>query len=437
MGTEAARMASIRKLDSGRWNVQVYLGRHPETRKHRFESKTFALRKEAEDWARGLETQRDQGVYRPSVTKLTFADYLRDKWLPLYSTQVRSTYTIEKVLGKWIMSPQPETPFLGRIQLRKLTVSDFDRLYAAMADERKHGMQRRGIEHLHGILKRALKSAVRKGELPRNPADFATLPKPNVRATITTEADEDEMGPVGYLSREQAMRFLAVAKQDRLSALWHLLLDGGLRPGEAFALQWRHVDFERGIVKVRGTLSRVRGELRRAEGQGWAITKPKTESSRGDVPLSLMTMNELRKWKAQQNKERLQVGAEWQDHGFVFTTELGSPLGNNTGRRWNRLIAAADKDGDLGTWGPVPKKPRSGPMPEREFTPKYSLYVLRHSCATLALLDGVDLLQVSRRLRHKNLGITARFYGHMKAEHTTQAAESFNRLAISVSSARA
>jgi integrase len=53
------------------------------------------------------------------------------------------------------------------------------------------------------------------------------------------------------------------------------------------------------------------------------------------------------------------------------------------------------------------------------------MYLLRHTCATLALLYGADLLQVSRQLRHKNVAITASFYGRMKAEHTTQAAESF------------
>lgn len=56
-----------------------------------------------------------------------------------------------------------------------------------------------------------------------------------------------------------------------------------------------------------------------------------------------------------------------------------------------------------------------------------------HVCATLALLDSVDLLQVSRRLGHTDLAFAARMYGHLKAEHTTQAAESFNRLAASVS----
>jgi hypothetical protein len=173
---------------TGRWYAQIYLGRHPETGKHRFISKTFARQKEAQAWARSLESQRDEGLYRPTTTKVTLATYLRDTWLPLYRTQVRSTYNIEKTLGKWVLRPQPNTPFLERIALRKLTVSDFDKLYAAMEE---HGMGERGIAHLHGLLKRALKAAVRKGELPRNPAEFATLPKPEVQAEIVDTDDDD------------------------------------------------------------------------------------------------------------------------------------------------------------------------------------------------------------------------------------------------------
>lgn len=134
-----------------------------------------------------------------------------------------------------------------------------------------------------------------------------------------------------------------------------------------------------------------------------------------------------------QAEEWLRIGPEWQDHGFVFTTEFGNPIGNNMGRISTCLMASADdKKGDLGTWGPDPVKPKSGPTPERIFTPRFVPYVLRHTCATLLLLDGVDLLTVSRRLRHKNIGITAQFYGHVKAEHTTQGADSFDRLYASV-----
>ena len=422
-------MATIRKVKrTGNWEAQVYRGRNPVTGKAQFETKTCTTQKEAKEWATKLESQRNEGQLAPTVSKVSFADYLRDSWLPSYRTQVRSTYTIEKALGKWIFTPQDDTPFLGRLSLRKLAVADFDKLYVAMAAK---GMRARGIAHLHGLLKRALKFAVKKGELSRNPAEFATLPKPNVNADITTTDDENLGGPVEFLTKEQAARFLRAVKSDRQSALWHVLLDGGLRPGEAFALKWSHVDWKRSMVKVRATLVR-HGVKQAPTDQGWKLTRPKTESSIGDVPLSVATMQELGRWKKTQAEERLRVGPEWQDHGFVFTTEFGSPLGNNMGRAWERVLAAADGGrGDLGRWEERERKSR-GPAPQRSFTPRFCMYVLRHTCATLALLDGVDLLTVSRRLRHKNITITASFYGHVKAEHSTAVAESFQRLVASV-----
>jgi integrase len=416
-------------LANGRWRIQVYLGRDATTGKPRLECKTFDRKKEAEAWARQVEGKRDEGTYRPTDPKLTLAEFLTATWLPVARTQVRSTYNLEKTLGKWVLRERKDTPFLGGMTLRKLTDNHFDRLYTAMAAQ---GMGTRGIAYLHGILRKALKFARKKKLLTLNPTDDATLPKTAVQAEITTEHDEEE-GEVQYLNQEQAGRFLAVAKADRWSALWHLLLDAGLRPGEAFALQWRHVDFEQRLVKVRGTLTRIGVTKKNAGGKGWKIMPPKTKASIGEVPISATTIAELRRWKAQQAEERLKLGPEWQDHGFVFTTEFGSPLGNNLGRAWTRILAAADAGkGDLGTWGPDPVKPKSGPTPERTFTPRFVPYVLRHTCATLLLLDDMDLLSVSRRLRHKNITITARFYGHVQAKHTTKAADSFDRLAASV-----
>jgi integrase len=54
-------------------------------------------------------------------------------------------------------------------------------------------------------------------------------------------------------------------------------------------------------------------------------------------------MRELRAWKVQQSKDRLALGPEWQDHGFVFTTEVGSPLdGSNLYRTpFRNLMARA------------------------------------------------------------------------------------------------
>jgi integrase len=412
------------------WAVQIFVGKDPATGKPRNTSKRFDTQKEAKEYATKIEGLKNHGLYRPTLSRATFADYLSKTWLPTYGTRVRSTYNTEKTLGKWILRPQRETPFLGGIPLRKLTVADFDRLYVAMAET--HGIRRRGIEYLHGLLKRALKFAVKKGELPRNPADDATIPNPDVRAEVTPE-DFEQDGPVRYLSREQAARFLVAAKQHRWSALWHLLLDAGLRPGEAFALKWAQVDDDAKLVHVGATLARA--GLDKTQ-QKWKLTKPKTRRSDRRVPVSDATVAELRRWRKRQIEDRLLLGPEWQEHGFVFTTQWGTPLGYKTALEWGRVLRAADGGrGDLGTWGPEaveePRKP--GRKPQRSFKPKFPLYILRHTSATLALLDGVDLLQVSRRLGHTDMAFTARMYGHMEAKHTTKAAESFDRLVSSVS----
>jgi integrase len=428
-------VATIRQYQTKkgtRWEALIYLGRHPDTGRSRFTSQAFSREKEAKAWATEQEGQRNKGILGPTtVAKQPLSLYLTETWLPTYRTQVRSTYNTEKTLGKWILRPRPDTPFLGKVAIDKLEVTSFDRLYVAMAAQ---GIGTRGISHLHGILVKAFNDAVKKNLLARNPAKGATIPRAESQSEIKDEHDEEE-AEVEYLSPEQTMGFLKVAKADRLSALWHVLLDGGLRPGEAYALLWRNVDVEQRLVKVRATLTRV-GVKKEVGGDGWKRTKPKTKSSIRAVPLSQATIAELRRWKRRQAEERLLAGPEWQDHDFVFTTEVGSPLGNNVGRAWVRLLAAADGGkGDLGTWGPEPKKPRSGPTPQRKFTPRFVQYVLRHTCATLALLDGIDLLTVSRRLGHKNTGITSTFYGHVAAEHSGACADSFERLAAMVGSA--
>lgn len=193
------------------------------------------------------------------------------------------------------------------------------------------------------------------------------------------------------------------ARQDRYSALWHVLLLGGLRPGEALGLKWKDVDMEAGAVRVVRNLVRIPGV------EGWQLELPKTKNSRRTVPLPAVAMRELKAWKVQQTRDRLQVGPEWQEHGFVFTTQLGTPL-HGARRTFARVMEAAK----LGEWGPEPqRKSRSGPLPKRPFKSAFRMYDLRHTCATLLLLAGVPLKVVSERLGHASIMQTADTYSHV------------------------
>ncbi|MGH7548539.1 MAG: site-specific integrase, partial [Gemmatimonadales bacterium] len=224
--------------------------------------------------------------------------------------------------------------------------------------------------------------------------------------------DDDDESRAQALTQEQAARFLAAARADRYAALWHVLLLGGLRPGEAFGLTWANVTA--GIVRVRHSLTRIRGVA------GWQLTPPKTRRGRRDVPLPDVAVRELRRWKAHQAQERLALGADYQDHGFVFTVPCGPPLiaSNLYDVSFRRVMAAANGpegvDGDLGTWGPAPTKPRSGPTPRRVFYPKFRVYDLRHTCATMLLAGGIPVQVVSERLGHKDVTTTMNVYQHVQ-----------------------
>lgn len=400
-----------------RWDAQVYVGRHPTTQKHQFLSQSFRRKADADAWITEQEGLKHKGM-RPATTTETVAEYL-EGWLLVHAEQVR-TVTIHSYRGavrRWVLKPGLGVPLIGAIPLRKLSVEALDLLYRHLAQRGIH----RELQYLHGVLKRGLKDAVKKGILSRNPAEYATLPK---RDHQGEEVQEDAI--VGALTRKQADAFLQAAREDRLSAFWHTQLTGGLRPGETCALKWEHVDFEKGEVHVRHTLTRG-GVDRKDHAGGWKLTQPKTPKSRRTVPLPEITMRELKKWKARQAEERLALGAEWQDHGgFVFTSEVGSPL-DLTNLHRGSFRRVTERAG-LGIYGEQPKKPRSGPTPNRRFIPSFRIYDLRHTCASLLLMDGEDLLVVSRRLGHSTIKLTADTYAHVSLERSEAAAARFDKM---------
>jgi integrase len=344
---------------------------------------------------------------RPSTTRETLAEYL-GRWLPVHATQVRPStlYSYQAAL-KWVLAPPPGAPPIGSIRLSKLTVAAFDSLYAYMDAQ---GIQRTA-QYLHGIVRRALKDAVKKGVISKNPTDFATVPR--------RQRTGEEVVVVRAMEKAQAERFLNAAREEeRYSALWHVLLLGALRPCEAFGLKWSDVDFDVGTVHVTRNLSRT-GVDREKHPDGWVLTPPKTRRSRRTIPLPPVAMKELRKWRALQKWERQTCQGEYRDRGFVFTADLnsrtnkaGSPMDlSNLAAPFRRVMEKAG----LGEYSSEPEKPagQPGPKKNRSFKPAFRIYDLRHTGASLLLLAGVPLKVVSERLGHSTIVLTADTYGHL------------------------
>lgn len=271
-------------------------------------------------------------------------------------------------------------PALGRLPIGKLAPDHLTPFYRSQLAA---GLSPRSVQFSHAVLRMALEQGVRRGVLPRNVAklvDAPRVPRKNVRS----------------LDIEQARDLRAVTANDRLSALYTLVLCTGLRRGEVLGLGWDELDLDAGLLSIRYTLSKTAG--------GWERTEPKTQSSRRVVRLPEVAVDELRQHRTKQRLERLQAGPSWIESGLVFTSSVGTPIdGSNLLRAFKAQLKAAG-------------------LPDLRF------HDLRHSAATFMLVLGVQPKVVSEMLGHSRVGVTLDTYSHVLPHLQEEAAAKMNRL---------
>jgi integrase len=240
---------------------------------------------------------------------------------------------------------------------------------------RGKGLAESTVRSAYTILRAILDTAVRDGALARNPA---AVKRPKVTAKESA-----------FLTPEQVRALLEAAKTSRYASLFSLLVNTGLRRGEALALRWSDIDFEDKLLRVRGTLARVDGDL--------IVTSTKTAKSKRSIPVSDGTDRLFKDIRKQQVRDQLKAGSQWHQSGYVFTTEDGRPCDPRNALR--ALKSAATKTGMTGV----------------------GLHTLRHSAATAMLTNGVPLKVVSEILGHASIVITADIYGHVSPDVSREA----------------
>lgn len=403
---------------SVRWDVQQVLTSEPDAegrRKRRVRKRTFKTKREAQSWATRIDGKELDGVRFTAEgrdrAKQSLSTYL-EEWLDGHENQVRARtiHEYRSICRRYVQAPPSGAPPLGLMRLRELRKADFERLYSWMVKDR--GLAARTVQHAHRVLRQALEDAV-PDVLPGNPTNKVKVPQ----ASATPEGEAPK-GRDRAMSQSQARAFLEAAQECRYFALWAMLLQGGLRPGEALALHWEDVDLESGSVTVRHTLTRTGVE-------GWDLYPPKSESGMRTVELPKIATEALRAWRVTTAKEKLQVGAEYEDTGgLVFVNPFGKALDLSNLHRgpWRRAMERAG----LGTWGERPPKPARGPRGKPRFKPAFRIYDLRHTCATLLDDAGESPARIKYRLGHSSIQITLDNYVHPGKDSDRAAAQALD-----------
>lgn len=265
-------------------------------------------------------------------------------------------------------------PSLGEIKLPEISAAKINTLLLSLQTEGKSlGSVIKVYTILHSLFAMAYKSDC----IEKNPMDKVDRPK----ASKTTAAATS----VEYFSIEELQHIMSCLKQEPL--IWQayicLLIDSGMRRGEASGLKWEDVDFSANTVTIKGNLQYT-------PQKGVYLDTPKNGKQRTiDVSPDVMALlNELHT----QNPTGV----------YVFSLE-----------------------GSI-----TPIHPQSPTKYMKRFERKYGIqgfhpHKLRHSFASIAILNGADVASVSQKLGHSDASVTLKIYTHTNEEAIKKASDIF------------
>lgn len=255
-------------------------------------------------------------------------------------------------------------PFIGHMKLRDVKDIHLQRILNAEA-----GKSRSHVEKIRRVLREMFSRARKSRLIPFDPAEDLELP-------------EAKNGTHRSLTDAERAALLAVAETHPAGLYILTLLYTGMRPGEAAALNWADVDFERNEIHIHTALESGTG----------TVKGPKTAAGVRDIPIHSALLPRL-------------LAARGDPFEPVFTGREGHRLNSNSQyRQWSTFKRAMD----IQMGAEVYRNKVVESVIAEDLTP----YCLRHTFATDCARAGVPLETVRWLLGHADISTTANIYQH-------------------------
>ena len=373
---------NIRKRADGRWEGRYSAGYHPDTGKRIMKNVLGKTQAECRaKLAAAMEEIKNIDVSR--ADEYTVATWLRS-WYELYAKPNVRVATADRY---HLMIETYTIPRIGHIKLSKLTTRDLQKLYKELMESgrtnRKSGHGNPGlssttVRSVHLMLHSSFERARKEKLIANNPTEDCIAPK----------VEKHEMQ---ILQPQHIKAYLDEAEKRDVLPMFYLELVSGLRKGELTALLWTDLDIENRTISVsKQYIKNPNGEL--------TLSRPKTETS-------------VRKVSIPQDAVDLLI-AEHQKHPenpYMFPSSVtGEMYYPDSIVNIHKKIL---KDANL---------------------PYVRFHDLRHTFATLALQNGVDVKTVSSMLGHYDAGFTLRTYTHATRQKQDEAAQTMGNFMAQV-----
>ncbi len=304
--------------------------------------------------------------YRAPADLPTFAT-VAAAWLD--GRRDRATATIE-LYAKQVTNHL--LPAFGPLRIDQVTSEAVERF---RNEKRNSGLKPGTVNVLMQRMASILRYAIKHQYVTRNAADSGVVER--VRRQRVAERRAQAIDVTDVLTADQARALIEASEAGLHRTFITTALLSGCRSGELLALTWGHVDLEARKLRISRSLSWDRtGEESKP-----VFGPPKTDSSYRTLDIVPELAAILAEWKL-----RSRFAA---DTDLVFTNQIGGAIHLSYLQRGARRAFARCSD-----------------------VPVINLHGLRHTFASILLLQRRPVTQVAKLLGHKDPSITISVYSH-------------------------
>ena len=346
----------MKKRTDGRYCTQIFVGHRPDGTRimKTVYGKTV---REVERKEREIRSQIDMGL---NISRSITLSEWADEWLETYKSFL-SPYTVRRYRSIVNVHIKPN---IGKLRVDKVKLSHVQKLLNDLSD-----YSISSVKKVRDAIHQMYVAAI---------ANELAIKDPTIGATINARALEEKAA----LSEEEVKLINEYCEKGNAGVFVLTLLYTGMRKGEAMALTWDDIDFDRGVIHITKATVFVNNQP--------TIRNPKTKNSIRDIPI----LDNLRTvlWEYKQNCQGV-YGAKIGDKN-VFLNNLGNPHSESSiNRLWTSFLK--NFNNYYGT------------------DIKFGMHQLRHTFCTMLYNAGVDIKTAQSILGHSDASVTLRVYTHL------------------------
>ena len=182
---------------------------------------------------------------------------------------------------------------------------------------------------------------------------------------------------MSYYNYEEFKKFISYEDDLRWKCVFEIFYYCGLRKGELKGLTWKDIYFDKKVLSVNKQITQLNNRTK------FEFSDTKTKDSYRIVPITKVLLNDLKMLYEQSKKEY----CNFNDDFFVVSD--ARPISDTT--IYDRRTLIANKAG----------------------LKSIRLHDFRHSCASLLIYKGANIITVSKFLGHTKIEETLNTYTHL------------------------